>query len=66
MKIVFCLIMLLSEQYCDVSSAKPDLHVFYSDGKSEKNLDSHCIESSGFLRPVFCVCTLRLVWKIHI
>ena len=56
---VFCLKVLLLEKHWYVRSARPDLHVFYSDGKSGKNLDSQCMESSGFLRPVFWVDTWR-------
>ena len=34
--VISCLKGLLLEIHCDVESARPDLHVFYSDGKSEK------------------------------
>jgi len=50
---VFCLKVLLLGKRHDVRSARPDLHVFYSDGRSEKNLDSQCEESAGFLIPAF-------------
>ena len=33
---VFCLNVLLLGKRHDVRSARPDLHVFYSDGRSEK------------------------------
>ena len=33
---VFCLKVLLLGKRHDVRCARPDLHVFYSDGKSEK------------------------------
>ena len=37
-KTVFCLKVLLLGKRHDVRSARPDLHVFYSDGKSGINL----------------------------
>ena len=36
METELCLMVMLSEVHCDASSAGPDLHVFYSDGKSEQ------------------------------
>ena len=33
---VFCLKVLLLGKRHDVRSARPDLHIFYSDGRSEK------------------------------
>ena len=49
MKTELCLKVMLSEVHCDVSSTGPDLHVFYSDGKSEQTWTL----SAGFLKPAF-------------
>ena len=49
------LMVMLSEVHCDASSAGPDLHVFYSDGKSEQTWTL----SAGFLKPAFWVNTWR-------
>ena len=54
---VFCLNVLLLGKRHDVRSARPDLHVFYSDDRSDQNLDSQCMESSGFVRLAFWVDT---------
>ena len=49
MKTELCLMVKLPEEHCDASSAGPDLHVFYSDGKSEQTWTN----SAGFLKPAF-------------
>ena len=49
METEFCLMVMLSEVHWDASSAGPDLHVFYSDGKSEQTWTL----SAGFLKPAF-------------
>ncbi len=49
METELCLMVMLSEVHCDASSAGPDLHVFYSDGKSEQTWTI----SAGFLKPAF-------------
>ena len=49
MKTELCLMVKLPEVYFDASSAGPDLHVFYSDGKSEQTWTN----SAGFLKPAF-------------
>ena len=55
MKTELCLMVKLPEVHCDASSAGPDLHVFYSDGKSEQTWTN----SAGFLKPAFWVNTWR-------
>ena len=49
METELCLMVMLSEVHCDASSAGPDLHVGYSDGKSEQTWTL----SAGFLKPAF-------------
>ena len=49
METELCLMVMLSEVHWDASSAGPDLHVFYSDGKSEQTWT----HSAGFLKPAF-------------
>ena len=49
METELCLMVMLSEVHCDASSARPGLHVFYSDGKSEQTWTL----SAGFLKPAF-------------
>ena len=51
METELCLVVMLSEAHWDASSAGPDLHVFYSDGKSEQTWTL----SAGFLKPAFLV-----------
>ena len=55
METELCLMVVLSEVHWDASSAGPDLHVFYSDGKSEQTWTL----SAGFLKPAFWVNTWR-------
>ena len=55
MKTELCLMVKPPEEHCDASSAGPDLHVFYSDGKSEQTWTL----SAGFLKPAFWVNTWR-------
>ena len=49
METELCLMVMLSEVHCDASSARPGLHVFYSDGKSDQTWTL----SAGFLKPAF-------------
>ena len=49
METELCLVVMLSEAHWDASSAGPDLHVFYSDGKSEQTWTRRgAVKKTGF------------------
>ena len=71
MKSVFRLKVMLLEIHCHVRSARPDLHVVYSEGRSQGSetclLSRHMkVRSSRLAISVFVQCTPKLVLKSHV